>query len=93
MKINFYATFRLISGVKTLEMDLAPGGHILEILAEVVRRYPALRDHLLDEAGGLNGHIHLFVNSKDVSYLPDGLHAVLQSEDTLDLFPPVGGGS
>ena len=93
MKINFYATLRLAAETKTLEIEISQGKRILDIVNEVVWLYPALRVHLLDEAGLLNGHIHIFVNSKDVTYLPDGMNSILQPEDTIDLFPPVGGGS
>lgn len=93
MQINLYATFRQAAGTKSVQIDLEAAKPVQAVLDELVERYPGLRAHLLDGAGQLNGHVHLFVNRKDITYLPEGLSAVLQPGDMLDIFPPVGGGA
>ena len=62
------------------------------LLDRVVARYPAVGPYLLDDRGELHRHVHVFVNGRDAPYLADGLDTVLQSNASLDVFPPVGGG-
>jgi molybdopterin converting factor small subunit len=47
---------------------------------------------MLDEHGNLFAHVHVFVNGRDVQYLNNGFETVLSESDSLDIFPPVGGG-
>ena len=49
-------------------------------------------EDLLDESGRLYGHVHLFVNGRDAPYLQDGLETRLAPDDSVDLFPAIGGG-
>jgi molybdopterin synthase sulfur carrier subunit len=51
-----------------------------------------MREDLLDEAGELLGHIHVFINGRDAPYLDDGLETTLAAGDTVDVFPAVAGG-
>ncbi len=92
MKVNFYATLRAIVGQKTVEIDLNHGATIEDLIQEIVRQYPALREQLIDAEGNLQGHIHVFVNGRDVYYLEQEHKTPLQAEDKIDIFPPVGGG-
>lgn len=92
MKVNFYATLRAIVGTKTVEIGLNHGATIEDLIHEIVRRYPALREQLIDEQGNLQGHIHVFVNGRDVYYLENEHKTTVQPEDKIDIFPPVGGG-
>lgn len=92
MQINLYATFRLIAGIKTIQIDLPNGATILEIIHKVVEKYPLLRNHWLDENNELHAHVHVFLNGADVITLPNGLATETKAEDTLDFFPPVAGG-
>jgi sulfur-carrier protein len=90
--INLYATFRQIAGVKSISLDLPPSSRVCDLLENLCLEYPALRAHLFDADGKPFGHIHLFVNKRDITYLPEGLEGQLHGQDTLDIFPPVGGG-
>jgi MoaD family protein len=92
MKVNFYATLRAIVGQKTVEIDLNHGATIEELVDQIVKQYPALREQLIDEQGNLQGHIHVFVNGRDVYYLEQEYQTPLKAEDKIDIFPPVGGG-
>ncbi len=92
MRVNFYATLRPIVGGKTVELPVAPGITVRDLIDELVARYPRLRAELLDEHGSLYGHVHVFVNGRDAPYLADKLDTPVASEDHLDIFPPVAGG-
>ena len=58
----------------------------------MIRCYPALQQELLDGDGLLFGHVHIFVNGRDVPFLENTLDTRLSSSDIISVFPAVGGG-
>ncbi len=93
MKINVYATLRLLVGAKSVDLPLPEGSTVQQTLDMLVETYPVLRNEVLDGEGRLMQYVHVFVNGRDVHFLPDNLHTALFSRDLIDLFPPVGGGA
>jgi molybdopterin synthase sulfur carrier subunit len=92
MNVNFYATLRQVVGAKSVDFDLAAGATIAQLLGEMIRSYPALRQELLNEQGQLYRHVHIFVNGRDVSFLDQGMETPLSEGDSIGVFPAVGGG-
>ncbi len=92
MKVNFYATLRKIAGTKTVEFPLVPGNTVRHLVGLVVERYPAMRSELLNDDGELYGHVHVFVNGRDVPFLENVVDTAISAEDKIDIFPAVGGG-
>ncbi len=92
MKVNFYATLRPIVGQKTVELTLPNGTTAIELVRMFVKVYPAMRRELLDENEQFLPHMKFFINGRQAEYLPDQMSTVLQTEDKVDIFPPVGGG-
>ena len=92
VKVNFYATLRRLVGGKTVEVDVPAGITVKQLVEELVTRYPVLRSELLDETGSLHGHVHVFVNGRDVPFLVDKINTRISSQDAVNIFPPVGGG-
>jgi molybdopterin synthase sulfur carrier subunit len=92
MKVNFYATYRPIVGGKTVDFDVDHGLTVQQLVEVIVARFPAMRREMLDENGVLYSHVHIFVNGRDACYLEKRMETVIQAEDTLNIFPPVGGG-
>ena len=93
MKINFYATFRPIVGGKTITLPVEAGCTVDELIEVLIHHYPALAPQLFDAEGKLFPHVHIFINGRDAPYLPAGMQTPLKESDTVDIFPPVGGGS
>ena len=92
MQIRFFATFRQIVGGKVIELPLPDGATIGQLVDEVTSHYPGLRHELLDDDGQLYGHVHVFVNGRDVPYLENQMDTVLVEDDVISIFPAVGGG-
>lgn len=92
MDINFYATLRLITGKKTVNLDLEDGITVRQMLEKAFEQYPPLRKELMASESELHGHVHVFVNGRDVPYLADVLETRITAADKLDIFPAVGGG-
>lgn len=92
MKVNFYATLRPIVGQKTVELTLPKGTTAIQLVRIFVSDYPALRRELLDQNEQFLPHMKFFINGREAVYLPDKLDTVIQPNDKVDIFPPVGGG-
>ena len=92
MKVNFFATFRPIVGGKTVEVDVAEGATLQQLLKTLVAHFPPLDAEFFDPDGHLRGHVHVFVNGRDSAYLADQLETHIKAEDVINIFPPVGGG-
>jgi len=92
MKIHFYATLRDIAGGKTVELPLDHGATAREVLDAIVARFPAMKKELLQEDNKLYGHVHFFINGRDVQFLMDGMDTRIKPEDVITIFPAVGGG-
>jgi sulfur-carrier protein len=92
MKVNFYATYRPIVGGKTVEFDLDQGITLRQLVQAIITRFPAMQREMLDDNGNLYSHVHIFVNGRDSVFLERKLDTVLQADDVLNIFPPVGGG-
>ncbi len=91
MRIRTYATLRDLIGVSAIDLPLAEPttiGHVLRRLAE---RYPALGGKLWDAGGAPTGFVTVLLNGRSVEYL-QGEETPVADDDTISLFPPVGGG-
>lgn len=92
MKVNFYATFRQIVGKKSIEFEHQPGMTVGDLVNRIVQAYPAMQRELLDDQGCLYRHVHVLVNGRDAHYLEQTLNTPIEADDTVNIFPAVGGG-
>jgi molybdopterin synthase sulfur carrier subunit len=92
VKISFYATIRAIVGAKTLEIDLPEGSSIQQLLDQLVERCPSLAEKLLDPEGKLSRSVQVFVDGRSALHLPEGLETKLRDDQSVDIFPAIGGG-
>lgn len=92
MQVHFYATLRAIVGRKTVEFPYRPGMTLRQLVDEIVTAFPQLRRELLDDQGELYQHVHVLVNGRDTPYLENALDTPLQPNDSVSVFPAVGGG-
>ena len=92
MQVNFYGTYRLITGAKFIEVEPIPGGAIRNLLQAVTARFPALRDEMFDERGNLYPYIPLYLNGRNPRLLEGGLDAPVGPEDVLSIFSPIASG-
>lgn len=92
MKVNFFATLRDIAGGKTIDFPLEHGVSAREVLDAIVTKFPAMKKELLMPDGRLYGHVHFFINGRDVQFTDDDLGTQILSDDVISVFPAVGGG-
>ncbi len=93
MRVHFYATFREVVGEKHIDLDLADGATVQQLLDQVLLDHPGLRNKMLDEEGLLSHHVHIFINGRSSQFLDQGLATPLSArDDRIDFFPAVAGG-
>jgi molybdopterin synthase sulfur carrier subunit len=92
MEVNFYATLREIVGQKTVDIEIPENATVRQLVDTIVECYPLMRDKLLNQENNLWGHVHVFINGRDAPFLDDELCTVIKVEDTISIFPAVGGG-
>jgi sulfur-carrier protein len=94
VRVILYATLRAAVGSRIVDLglEIGQGSTVWDAVHALIARYPVLRPELLDGDGQLWRHVHVMVNGRDAPYLERGLDTPLEPDDTLDVFPPVGGG-
>jgi len=92
MKVNFYATLRDIAGGKTVEIPIDHGVTAREVLDAIVTKFPSMKKELLQENGRMYGHVHFFVNGRDIQFTEDDFETRIMPDDVINAFPAVGGG-
>ena len=92
MKVNFFATLRDIVGGKTVEFDVNHGVTAQELLDAIIVKFPLMKKELLNEKGEMYGHVHFFINGRDVQFTDEKFQTKIMQDDTVNVFPAVGGG-
>lgn len=67
------------------------GATVRDVLDQLVEKHPGLRGRLLDDGGGLNRFVNVYVNDEDVRFL-ENLATALKAGDTVTLVPSIAGG-
>jgi len=90
MEWKLFADLAEEAGERGVEVDgeAETAGEALEAL---LAAYPALKDRVLDQSGGLADHVNLLRNGENVAGA-EGLATPVEPGDELALFPPVSGG-
>jgi len=73
------------------EIAVENAGSVQAAIEELTRRYPGIKDKLLDDKGGLRRYVNLFKNDEDVR-AGQGLSTVLKEGDRLTIVPAIAGG-
>ena len=69
----------------------AKGETVDDVMQDLERQFPGLRERLVDEKGELRRFINIYVNEEDVRFL-QGRTTVLKDGDTLAIVPAIAGG-
>lgn len=68
------------------------GKTIAELLSDLERRYPGVKERICDEQGQLRRFVNLFVNEEDIRFL-QGDQTPLKDGDEVSIIPAIAGGS
>ncbi len=76
---------------KNLEEVSATGATIGEILVDLEKSYPGIRDKICDKTGQLHRFVNVFVRDEDIRFLQN-LDTPLKDGDEVSIVPAIAGG-
>ena len=82
--VKLFANLRNIAGIKEATI---PGAAIGPVISELVKRYPALAEKLL-ENGQIRQHVVITINGHPTM----DMDAAVTEQDQIAIFPPIAGG-
>ncbi len=68
----------------------AAGSTVGEVLEDLERKHPGIRERLLDDKG-VRRFVNIYVGEEDVRFL-EGLQTVLKQGDQISIVPAIAGG-
>lgn len=69
----------------------AKGGSVADVMEDLERQFPGLRERLVDEGGELRRFINIYVNEEDIRFL-QGKKTALKEGDQVSIVPAIAGG-
>jgi molybdopterin synthase sulfur carrier subunit len=69
----------------------AAGGTVEDLVADLERQFPGLKERLLDETGELRRFVNIYVNQEDIRFLQSKKTA-LKDGDEVSIVPAIAGG-
>ena len=69
----------------------AAGDTVADVIEDLERQFPGLRERLIDEGGAVRRFINLYVNEEDIRFL-QGAKTALKPGDQVSIVPAIAGG-
>ncbi len=69
----------------------AAGGTVGDLVDDLERQFPGLKERLLDETGELRRFVNIYVNQEDIRFLQSKKTA-LKDGDEVSIVPAIAGG-
>ena len=80
---------RLTNGQGEVSCD---GKTVVELLGDLDRRYPGIKERICDQDGKLRRFVNVFVNEEDIRFL-QGDQTAVKDGDEVSIIPAIAGGS
>src|SRR5262249_37713033 len=74
-----------------LEEVSASGKTVAEIIADLEKRYPGMKDRICDDKGQLRRFVNIFANDEDIRFLSN-LDTPVKEADEISIVPAIAGG-
>ena len=88
VKVRIPTPLRTLTGGKD-EVD-ARGGTVREVIDDLEKNYPGLRDRLCDDKG-VRRFVNIYQNEEDIRFL-DALDTAVKEGDSISIVPAIAGG-
>jgi len=77
----------------TNDRDVVPAGgaNIGEILNDLEKNHPGLKERICDEQGNIRRFVNIFVNDEDIRFLEEKATAI-KDGDEISIVPAIAGG-
>ncbi len=73
------------------EVVSASGKSVLEIIEDIEKKYPGVKDRICEADGRLRRFVNIFVNEEDIRFL-DNLQTAISDKDEVSIIPAIAGG-
>ncbi len=74
-----------------LEVVSAAGANVGEVLDNLDKAFPGLRERICDEQGNVRRFVNIFINDEDIRFLEERATPV-KDTDELSIVPAIAGG-
>jgi molybdopterin synthase sulfur carrier subunit len=79
---------KLTNNEEMVEVNAATIG---EAIAELQKRFPGIKERLVDETGAIRRFVNVYVNEEDIRFLQNQ-ETPLQEGDEVSIIPAIAGG-
>ncbi len=69
----------------------ADGATVAEIIDDLEKNYPGLKDRICEDDGNLRRFVNLYLNDEDIRF-KDNLKTTVADNDELSIIPAIAGG-
>lgn len=73
------------------EVVEARGANVAEIISDLQKQYPGIKDRVCDEKGELRRFVNFYLNDEDIRF-KDGSRTAVKDGDELSIIPAIAGG-
>jgi molybdopterin synthase sulfur carrier subunit len=74
-----------------LEVVQTAGGTVGEVIANLDKAFPGLKERVCDEKGDVRRFVNVFLNDEDIRFL-DNNATLVKENDELSIVPAIAGG-
>jgi len=78
----------LTNNLDTVETDVATIGAMID---DLEKRYPGIKDRLVDPQGNIRRFVNIYVNGEDVRFL-ENQETPIHAKDEVSIVPAIAGG-
>ncbi len=91
MPIQIRIPVQLRSLTKGAEIVAASGSSVQQLIEDMDRNYPGIKDRLCEGDGKLRRFVNIFVNEEDIRFL-ENLQTPITEKDEISIIPAIAGG-
>ena len=73
------------------EMVSASGKSVLEIIEDIEKKYPGVKERICEADGRVRRFVNIFVNEEDIRFL-ENLQTPISDKDEVSIIPAIAGG-
>ena len=73
------------------EVVSASGKSVREIIEDIDKKYPGVKDRICEADGRVRRFVNIFVNEEDIRFL-DNLQTPISDQDEVSIIPAIAGG-
>jgi len=91
MPISVRIPVQLRSLTDGQEVVAATGGSVLDLIEDIDKRFPGIKDRICEQNGQVRRFVNIFVNDEDIRFL-QSLQTPISDSDEVSIIPAIAGG-